>query len=572
MQRSRIITCLVPGLVGLAGASASAVEPHAGSTPVVVPTPRQLAPPGVPAWPTELLPAAPTVPRELGKPDDDLVVNVGAYTVSDSAPAALKEALPRLTAAFVGQGRRFEDLANAANEVTRFLQRDLGYYLGYAYIPEQALDADVIRIAVLEGRLDHVELNWQDDLPVRREVVQACLDRLQPGAILTVEDVERAVFLVNDLRGITVKAEVKAGRLPGTAILEFTPTADARLSGSVDTDMNGSRFIGAERLGGLVSLTSPFGRGDGVSLSALASVSGGLHFALLGYTTPLGSDGFKSGLSVSGLRYRLDPAAFPLGLSGTGTTVNAFGLYPWVRSRNLNLFALAAVDAKSYVDNVASLSTRKRVNDINLGLNGDFRDSLLSGAVNTFDLSLSAGRLSYANGTPSGLDDAPSYSKLNAAYSRLQNVVDGRLLVYLSARAQWAMKNLDTTEQFRAGGNDGVRAFAPGEGTGDSGLVMSTELRWLPPESWLGRWSREIVFAGFYDMAAVRFRHDATLVVRGTGYVNHTRLSGAGLSMVWARPGAYSMRLSVAKPTQGQPTNDTQMRSARVYAQASWLF
>ena len=105
-------------------------------TPAVVPTPSQLTPAAPPTHAADVLPVPP-VPRELGKPSDELHVDVDAYTVSPEAPAELRAALGRLTAPFVGPGRSFEDLVNAANEVTRFLQRDLGHYLGYAYIPEQ---------------------------------------------------------------------------------------------------------------------------------------------------------------------------------------------------------------------------------------------------------------------------------------------------------------------------------------------------------------------------------------------------------------------------------------------------
>ena len=130
-------------------------------------------------------------------------------------PPRIEGRTARLTTPFVGKARSFEDLANAAAEVTRFLQSELGYYLGYAYIPEQQTTSGVVRIAVLEGRLDEVRLNWAEGLPVRREVIQAYLDELKPGAILKVRDVERVVFLVNDLRGITAQVEVQAGSKPG---------------------------------------------------------------------------------------------------------------------------------------------------------------------------------------------------------------------------------------------------------------------------------------------------------------------------------------------------------------------
>lgn len=547
----------------------------AAGTPTVVPTPAELARPPEASRNAELPPERPLPARELGKPDDELRIDVQAYSLAPDAPAALREALPRLTAAFVGKARGFEDLVNAANEVTRFLQRDLGLYLGYAYIPEQVFDGQTVRIAVLEGRLDRVVLNWPDSpagLPVDRAVVEAYLARLKPGDVLTVDAVERTVFLINDLRGIVTRAEVKAGSTPGTAILEFTPRAEARYSGSVDADLNGSRYIGGQRLGGQVIVASPLGRGDGLSASALSSTTGGLRFALLGYTSPIGADGFKAGASLSAVSYQLDKKEFPLGLDGTGTTFNLFALYPWVRSRNLNLFVLGAVDAKHYVDKVAALATKKRVDDASLGVSGDFRDSLLSGSVNTFELNVAQGRLNFPAGAPSGSDDAARFTKMVFAASRLQNILSNRLLAYLTVRGQRALHNLDSTEQFRAGGPNGVRAFAPGEGTGDSGAVASLELRWLPPASLFGRWANELVLAAFYDGAFIQYRHDPSLVVREPGYVNHTRLGGAGLSLVWARGNAYSLRMSLATPTQGQASSDAQSRKLRFYAQGSWSF
>jgi hemolysin activation/secretion protein len=545
-------------------------------TPAVVPNPSELTPriTPPPTDPDLLAPPreTPRVAREVGKPDDEIKLDVKAYAVSPDAPAALKAALPTLTASFTGQGRSFEDLVNASAEVTRFLQRDLGYYLGYAYIPEQDMKDGVVRIGVLEGRLDRVELNWSDGLPVDREVVQAYLDHLKPGAILTVRDIERVVFLLNDLRGISVRAEVRAGSRPGTAVIAFTPKADNRISGKLDFDLNGSRHIGLARLGALVSVNSPTGAGDGLTATALASTTGGLGFALAAYTRPIGSNGLKAGVSVFGTKYRLNTEDFPLGYKGHSSALNAFALYPWVRSRNLNLFSIGALDYKSYVDSVASLVTRKHVGVGNIGVTGDFRDSVLKGGVNTFELSIAHGTISYDGGAPSGIDDAPSYTKLNFGFSRLQDVITGRVMGYVTVNGQYALRNLDTTEQFRAGGPDAVRAFAPGEGTGDSGVVMSAEVRVLPTAELMGKYAREFVFGAFVDAAMVQLRHDPNLLPREATYNNRLTYSGVGVSAVWQRSGTAGARMSLAWPTHGTATSDPQQHKPRVYLQASYLF
>ncbi len=559
-----LLVCVAPG-AALSQGSAPARVP----TPAVVPPPSTLAPPvETRRDDVDALPAAPP-PRELAKPDEDLRIDVTRYEVAPDAPAELRAALAELTGRYTGPGRSFEDLVNAAAEVTRFLQRDLGYYLGYAYLPEQEPTDGVIRIAVLEGRLDRVILQWSEGLPVDREVIEGYLARLRPGEILRVRDVERVVFLVNDLRGVITRFEVRAGREPGTAALVVTPRAESRWSAQFDLDANGSRFLGTWRLGALGQWNSPFGRGDGLTGNVLASTTGGLRFGLLGYTSPVGNDGFKLGGSLSLLDYELDPDEFPLGLTGQATTVNAFGLYPWVRSRNLNLFSLLSLDDKRYVDRQADVETDKTVRTIALAATGDFRDSLFGGAVSTFDAAAIAGTVDYPDGRPGGLDDAEQFTKLILGYTRLQDVVTGRMLLYVALRGQLALDNLDTTEQFRLGGPDAVRAFAPGEGTGDSGVVGTLELRVLPPEEWFGRIAREFVFGLFVDAGEVRYRTDPPPPSPGTAQrANEERFAGAGIALSWARPG-WALRMSLAHPLEGTPTSDTKVQDPRLYFQLS---
>ncbi len=559
-------------LAGLSAGAAVAQSPaDAGTTPSVVPRSSDLAP--LQVMPKKEPPGImlPAPPRELGKPDDDLRVDVTRYAVDDDAPPELRAALPRLTEAFTGKDRGFESLVNAAAEVTRFLQRELGYYLGYAYLPEQVPQGGVIRIAVLEGRLDRVVLNWSDNLPVDRAVVEAYLARLQPGSVLRVRDVERVVFLLNDLRGITARFEVRSGSTPGTAALVVTPRADRGLTGRIDADGNGSRVLGLYRIGGLVQKNSPFGRGDGLTATALVSTTRGMTFALAGYNTPIGSDGFKLGASLSGVQYQLDEQEFPLGLKGTASTFNTYALYPLVRSRNLNLFTLGSFEYKSYADSIAGVTTRKSVDSLALGATGDFRDSLIGGGVNTFDISGVFGSVKYPAGRPAGLTDADKFSKLTYGFTRLQDVLTNRILAYVALRGQHALRNLDTTEQFRIGGPEGVRAFASGEGTGDRGAVLTTELRLLPPEEWFGRSAREMVFSLFTDAGYVQFRVEpATNPIKPEA--NYAKFGGYGIGLAWVRPDTFALRFSVSKPQTGVARSDPVVRDPRAYVQLTRPF
>ena len=540
-----------------------------------MPTPDQLRPrveTGKPEAPP--LPDSPPVPRELGKPADEMSLDVSAYAVDESAPAELKAALPALTKPFVGSKRSYEDLVNAAAAVTRFLQRELGFYLGYAYLPEQEPANGVIRIAVLEGRLDEVILNWDDKLPIQRAVVEAYLARLKPGEILRVRDVERIVFLVNDLRGITARFEVKSGRQPGTASLVVSPQPEQRIASRVEVDTHGSRFSGVVRASALATVASPFGRGDGLVVNALTSTTSGLRFALLGYTMPVGADGLKLGASLSLVKYKLSQKELEsqLDLHGDANTLTVYGLYPVIRSRNLNLFSLVSLDVKKFKDFQAGVPSTKDVTDVQISGSGDARDDLLTGGVSTYELSLVQGR---QKGQPKNPDPA-TFTMLRVNLTRLQNVINNRLLVYGAAKAQFAFKNLVNTEQFQIGGPDRVRAYAPGEGTGDTGLVVSLELRYLPTEETFGRIARELVFSAFFDAGTIRKRHDASKEIAAapaeTPFVNSRSLSGWGVGAIWDRPRDFSLRAYLAWPISGTAENDPQVKKPRIYATANKSF
>ena len=577
---------LRPGLVA-AAMGVFALSSHGQSSPPPAPapgSPQTLAPPGSVPQPEELrqrtlppttnsasVPDAP-VPRELGKPSDELTLDVTAYSVDDSAPASLRAALPALTQKFTGTGRSYEDLVNAAAAVTRYLQRELGYYLGYAYLPEQTPVNGVIRIAVLEGRLDEVILNWPEKMSVDRAVVEAYLARLKPGEILRVRDVERIVFLVNDLRGLTARFEVKAGRTPGTASLVVTAQPEERYAAKVEVDSNGSRYSGVWRGSVQGTMASPAGRGDGLVVNALSSFSRGLEFLLGGYTLPVGSDGLKVGVSGSYVHYKLDPGLLDnTELSGDATALTVYGLYPVVRSRNLNLFGLVSVDAKRFNDKLFGLTQKKTSYDLQLSASGDARDDLLTGGVNTFEVVALHGNLKPANKAAEN-ENPPNYTVARFSLSRLQNAISNRLLVLGSLKGQYALNNLDNTEQFQLGGPDRVRAFGPGEGTGDTGVVASIELRYLPPEEWFGRISRELVFSAFFDVGTIRFRHKPTgLDLQQPTFVNSSTLSGAGIGAVWDRPHDFSARLSLAFPISGVAVNDVR-KSPRIYLIANKSF
>lgn len=509
---------------------------------------------------------------ELGKPLNDVVVNVTAYRLDGVDPA--HEATIQLALQpYVGGQRSFEDLSAAAQVVTAYLQRELGLYLAYAYLPAQEIKDGVVTIAVLPGVLESVEVVWPDEeLRVDRDIIQSHLDRLQPGAVIRVGEVERVVFLLNDLRGIRMSFAIKPGNEPGKAILVAMPANDKALSGSVGVDANGSRFAGTYRGIATFAWDSPFGLGDSFSVSHLRSDTGGLDFTLLGYTLPVGADGLKLGINVSTVNYSLSENDFPLGLNGDAESLGAFALYPLVRSRNLNLFGLAGYDHKEFTDRQANagLETTKEVDSFRLGLSGDSRDAQLGGGLNFFSLNLEESRVFYPAGVPSGLDDELEALRVNYSIARLQAVVPGRVLLWAYARGQHAFDNLDSSEQCSLGGATAVRAFAQGETSGDSCDLLTLEARYLPQAGFFGARAGELSLSVFYDQGRLRFRQDAS--ARPINDPLKAELSGYGLGFAWDRQDVFTFNLSLAWEEEGVRRSDPKPQSPRIFASYVYYF
>lgn len=505
-------------------------------------------------------------PPELSRAPTGLRLDVQRYDI-DGARAELHGALAAVTAPFAGPGRRYEDLQAAAAAVTRYLQIELGYYLAHAYVPAQRPQDGRVRIQVLEGRLDRVVLDWAPGIAVDRSVVEAHLARLQPGAVLRQADVERVVFLLNDLRGLAARFEFREGRDWGTSELIVRVTPTARSSVRVDLDADGSRFSGLYRLGLQGQWASPLGRGDALTLSTQTSSTGGLAYALASYAMPIGGDGFKLGTSLSAMRYRLDRDLLPQDVRGHARAGTLFALYPLLRSRNGNLFSVVSAERKRFVDrqgDVAELDVQKHSDELRLGLSGDAHDDVLGGGSSTYEFSASVGRVAFDQQAPAGSDDDAHFRKLGYALARTQTLIDQRLMLFVQLRGQQALANLDATQQFRLGGVDGVRAFASGEAAGDSGQVLTLELRAPIPGPWP---AQGLVASLFHDAGRVRLRHDSSQ--RPAGFVNHRSLAGSGVGLAWEQAGTAA-RIQLSWPTRGQATSDTARPRPRVNAQISF--
>lgn len=152
---------------------------------------------------------------------------------------------------------------------------------------------------------------------------------------------------------------------------------------------------------------------------------------------------------------------------------------------------------------------------------------------------------------------AGSFIRVNFDIARTQALKAG-FDAYDRFSAQWANKNLHSSKKFGLGSKNGVRAYPSGEGYGDEGYFVQTELRYA-----MGKFAP---FA-FYDRGRVNVNH-----TNRTPGENSQNLAGGGLGTRYLN-GKWKAELIVAWRTQGgPPRSDTRTSTPVVWATLDYRF
>lgn len=463
-----------------------------------------------------------------------------AFRISGNSAYGEAE-LAALLQQYLGKEMGFADLESAAARLTRHY-RERGYLVARAYLPAQQIKDGVVEIAVLEGRFGSVKLN--NGSRVRDSVIGRHTAPLQ-GALVHELRLERKLLLLNDLPGVgEARATLSPGAKTGETALDVAVAGAPPVSGQVELDNHGNRFIGANRATARLALASPLGLGDALSAQFTKGFDG-LEYARAGYQVPLGGDGFKIGGAYATTRYQLRKSFGPLDATGESDSYTAEASYPLVRTRNHNLYLRMAYQLNEFEDRVGTLGTQieRNTRALQAGLSGDARDGVLGGGISAFSLTYARGHLEFESPAARAADDASARTqgrshKWNLHVLRLQSLGVNTAL-FVSLAAQKANRNLDSSEKFALGGANGVRAYPQGEAAGDSGYLASAELRYSVTFDELPGVLQPFLFA---DGGSVKINEQPFLA----GASNWRHLAGGGIGLTWAKANDFQVKLTLA--------------------------
>ena len=517
--------------------------------------------------------------QEKAKPatsEGDFGIEVKGFTFSGYEGIATEAELKNLVEGFRGKTLSFDELNALADKVSAYL-KEKGWSQARAFLTEQEITSGIINITITQLKSNGT-LSIKRDKSVRigdrhlRRFLQSAIKANQP---INEHKLERSLLLLNDIPGLSTKANLVPGVSTGTSALEVAVTEGSLLSGSAWADNQGTRYTGALRGNAMLSINDPFHYGDQVNL--LLTQASGLTQGRISYAFPVASNGLRINLAWSGMSYQLGSELASLEYAGRSNSVDAGFSYPLIRSRNANLTTSLSYGFRSLIDSKSDIDIHdKQINSATFMVTGDRYDQLLSGGYTSYNVGVTTGTLheSVADISLTGADG--SYTRFNAGLTRLQRLT-GRLNINISGTAQMALKNLDSSEKLTLGGPNGVRAYPVSEASGDQGQLLNADLRYtLPLAAKLGTFQ----LLGFYDTGHITLNKN-----RYPGDVNNATgrndywLQGAGLCLSYSYLARFSLRASwahVIGDNPGQTTagnnSDGQNSNNRYWLQGSLTF
>ena len=483
-------------------------------------------------------------------------IEITGNTVIDSAT------LHALVASAEGQSQSLPQLGQLAARITAYYQ-DQGYPLARAIIPAQVIRDGVVVFEVIEARFGKISVSNRSQ--VRDGLVQATLAPLQSGQPVSEAPLNRVLLLLSDIPGLRSSALLKPGDALGTSDLEVSADAGPAVSGKLAVDNYGDVYTGRARVSGAMSLNNLLQVGDVLSVSAL-SAGRNMNDGRVGYEVLANGEGSRVGASYAQLHYQLGDTLKALDADGRAGVFSVWARHPLLRSQTGNLYGQLQYDQLRLSDRVQVVAqeNNRRLRNWTLSVNGDLRDPLFSGGINTAGLSWTGGEVDF-DGVDAALADqasaqtAGAFSKWNVGVARLQRL-GSRDSVYLSYAGQWAASNLDASMKMSVGGPYSVRAYAPGAISGDLGSLESLELR-HELGSLAGRWQ------------AVAFVDSAQVTINQSPWANGTNratLSGAGLGLNWFGTQQLSARLYLATRLGARSELLPDASSSRAWAELRW--
>lgn len=458
------------------------------------------------------------------------------HIVTDASRILTPAELARVTNPYRNRDVTLADLDAAVAAINR-LYAAKGILTARAVLPRQQVENGVVRIQLIEARLDQIAV-----VGARDTTSSFFINRIhaRPGDLLRLDTLQHDLILLNNGNGLQARAVLRPGREFGTTDLLVEVAAPDAFGISPSYDDIGRSTVGLRRLGMDVHNDSLFGDRD--QFSVATSWATGTFSESASYSVPLTTGGARLilGGDYAGIRV-LSGQLRTLGITGGSVDVSV-GLSQPLIAREGFLFSLSGSlhALKSITRSTSFPVSQQYVQAGELAGNLQWFDRtgawFASDAVDFGGLNIS-GRYGFA--------------KDNLSLVRQERIGDGLSGMFRfsgQSRIFAPQAGLPLVEQLQMGGISSVRGYPEGWQIADVGYALTTELDAPLPlrQYFFGGWfSRSLQAALFMDHGGVyglpglhsgpnATPQDLYLTSAGTGIIfNSPYLTGR---LDWAAP------------------------------------
>ncbi|MHC5597303.1 MAG: ShlB/FhaC/HecB family hemolysin secretion/activation protein [Nostoc sp.] len=520
--------------------------------------------------PIQIAPTAPPTPEESLDIPGSITVQKFEFVGNT---AFNQGELNSAIANFTGQPITFAELLKAANQITElYVQK--GYITSGAYIPSQEFRSGIIKIQVVEGSLEDIQVNvikgrLNSDY-VRSRIAIATTKPLNINRLKEALQLLQLNPLIESL-----DAELTAGTRPGVNSLAVTVKGARTFNAQLNINNNRNPSVGSFERGITLSEASLLGIGDRLTF-AYKNTDGSNSFEG-GYTLPVnprnGTIGFNYRITDNKI---IEPPFQDLDIG--------------VNSREFELSfrqpVLQRATPEVSQELALSLTAARRVSNSSIqGVDfalfpgaddrGETRISELSfaqewlqrsrqevlAARSEFNLGIGAFNATINNSEP---DSRYFLWRGQVIYLRLLSQPKGQTAIapslLLRSNVQLASSSLLSIEQFSVGGQGTVRGYRQDALLSDNGIFASAELRL--PVARFPELQGTLQVAPFIDFGTVWNTH--------TENPNPNTLVGSGLGLLWQMGDRFTARLDWGIPLINIDTSKRTWQENGVYFQMEY--
>ncbi|WP_442913075.1 ShlB/FhaC/HecB family hemolysin secretion/activation protein [Leclercia sp.] len=417
----------------------------------------------------------PKTPSSTAIPPPDGPCFMISQVVLEGATIMPQVAASRLTAPWRNQCLDMAAL-NALTHAVSDWYISRGYITSRAFLTEQDLNHGTLHIAVMEGKLQQIQLEGVPE----RTLKMAFPGRV--GKILNLRDIEQGMEQLNRVRQTPVEIEILPGDRQGYSIVNLTAAPEFPLTGSLNVDNSGQKSTGTGQLSGVLTGNNLLGIADkwfisGGRSSDFSSSKDAQNFAA-GVSMPYGYGLLDYSYSWSNYLSTIDNNGYHWRSTGDNETHRLNG--SWVLFRNGDIKTSAAVGLThrinhNYLDDVLLATSSRKLSSFSLGIN---HTQKIATGVATFNPIFTQGvPWLGAEDDNDKRGDVPKAEfrkwSVNGSY---QQPLANRLWWLSSVYFQWSPDRLYGSERLTLGGEASVRGFKEQYLSGDNGGYWRNEI------------------------------------------------------------------------------------------------